>query len=62
MLFEGIGQAFEQLVAVIGMVLTLGAQRGEPSALAKTVQPVATPGSVVEQAVKVGADDVASRR
>ena len=38
MLFEGIGQAFEQLIAVVGMVLTLGAQRGEPLAFAKGVR------------------------
>ena len=55
--FKGVGEAIEQGVALAAVVRLERAQRGQALALAQLVEPVASPGAVVKDAVQIGASN-----
>ena len=57
MLLEGIGQAFEQPMAVVAMVGQVGGQGRQSLAFPQLIQPMTPPGSVVEKSMQVRAGD-----
>ena len=61
MLLEGIGQAFEQLMAVLTMVRQVGGQVRQPLAFAQLIQPMTPPGAVVEKTMQISAGDGPTR-
>lgn len=60
MLFEGIGESVEQLVTVVAVVGPIRGQGLQLPAPAQLIQPVTSPGSVVEQSMQIAAGDAST--
>ena len=60
MLLEGIGETIEQLIAMRGVMRALDGELGDPLPAAQVIEPVAAPGTVVQQAVEIASGDDSS--
>ena len=60
MLLEGIGESIQQLIAMRGVMRALDRELGHPFPAAQVIEPVAAPGTVVQQAVEIASGDDAS--
>lgn len=62
MLLEGVGEAIEQLLTMLAVVGLVQRQRVESLAPSQLIQPLPSPGTVVEHTMEIGADHVAASR
>ena len=60
MLLAGIGEPIQQLIPVRGVMGAIGGEGGQSLAAAEVIEPVAAPGTVVEQAMEITHSDAAS--